>query len=282
MAVSLSSPIQIHFLQRIVLWIIFAAGVVFQPVVVVQADQRELTVFAASSLADVLDELGQVFSEQYGVDVLLNYAGTATLVTQIENGAQADVFASANLPLMQVLTDQQLIDPQQVSIFAANELVLLVPAENAAAIESAHDLAREGVLLVAAAPGVPVRDYTEQLLRDLTGLYGAGFHDAVTANIISEESNVRQSVSKIVLGVADATFAYRTDITPDIRDEVRIIDLPVASPRVRYPIAPLQSASNSEDAVAFIRFIHSEQGQQILTKWGFLLPNCSEAGPAFS
>jgi molybdate transport system substrate-binding protein len=236
------------------------------------ASREPIQVFAASSLADAFDDLAAAFTAQSGIPVAVSYAGSSTLVAQIQNGAPADVFASANATQMQVLVDSQMIAADQVQVFASNQLVLLVPAQNPAGIESAADLVRPGTLLALAAPGVPVREYTDELLQDLAALYGSEYLPALLANVVSEETNVRQVVTRVVLGEVDAGFVYRTDVTPSVRDRVRVIELPITGPVASYPIAPLLAAPNADAAARFIAYVQSSDGAAILEEWGFVVP----------
>jgi len=229
-----------------------------------------LTVFAAASLTDAFTEIAAAFESAHPeVTVRLSFDGSSTLATQLAEGAPADVFASANPQQMQAAQDAGRIAGQPQT-FAANTLVLVVPAESA--ITRADDLAKADVLLILAAPGVPVREYTDalfQLWRDDAD-FGAAFVERVYANLASEESNVRQVVAKIALDEADAGIVYRSDITPDIAADVRVIALPGAD-RIpaQYPIAMTDTA-DADLAAAFIAFVHSPAGQAILQRWGLL------------
>jgi molybdate transport system substrate-binding protein len=245
---------------------------------------QTLTIFAASSLTDVMQALGDAFVEQAAaagtdqtaateIEIVYNFAGSSTLAAQLRQGAPADVFASANPDRMQHVVADDLIDPDSVQTFALNELALIVPEANPGAIDSAANLSRLGILLVLATPGVPVREYTDDLLRELDRLYGAQFSGRVMRNLVSEEDNVRRVVAKIALGEADVGIAYRTDVTEDVSDDIRIIPLPPnVGPTAEYPIAPLREAANPELAQAFTEFVLSDVGQDILAAAGFGLP----------
>jgi molybdate transport system substrate-binding protein len=241
-------------------------------------DEDSITVFAASSLTDAFEELSTVFNETSGVAVVLNFAGSSTLAVQIEQGAPADVFASANATQMQNLVEDKLVDENAIQIFAENQLVVIVPADNPAQIETLTDLANSDPLIVMASKGVPIRVYTDELLQRLTALYGDNYVTDVLANVVSEEPNVRQVVARVVLGEADAAIVYRTDITPDVAESLTIIELPTAieSPIARYPIAPLLDAPHPDSAAQFIEFVLSDEGQAILQKWGFCSPGSPE------
>ncbi|MEM9951635.1 MAG: molybdate ABC transporter substrate-binding protein [Chloroflexota bacterium] len=240
----------------------------------------EITVFAASSLTNVFTELSDTFEMIYDVDVILNFAGSSTLATQLNEGAIADVFASANLEQMQAVIEESLIEPTQVTIFAENELALIVPNDNPANIESIADLANNNLFLVLANPSVPIRVYTDQLLETLSSDYDETFVHDVLQNLVSEESNVRQIVARVAIGEVDAGIVYRTDITPDVAEAIQIVPLPIgASPRAQYPIAPLIDAPNSDLALKFIDFVSSDEGQAILQTWGFCSPDESIPEP---
>jgi molybdate transport system substrate-binding protein len=232
----------------------------------------ELTVFAASSLTDAFTEIGQVFEEQNaGVKVAFNFASSSDLALQLSEGAQADVFASANQKQMDKASDAGRIG-EEIKLFVTNRLVVIVPADNPAGIQAPIDLAKEGIKLVLAAPDVPVRDYTEEALDKMGAdpAYGDGFKAAVLANLVSEEANVRQVVTKVSLGEADAGIVYTSDVTPDVAETILGIEIPdefniIAS----YPVAVIKDAPNAATAKAFVDFIMSQEGQTILQKWGF-------------
>lgn len=232
----------------------------------------ELIVFAASSLTDAFTEIGQAFEAQTpGVKVSFNFASSSDLALQLSEGAQADVFASANQKQMDKASEAGRIDGTP-EIFATNRLVVIVPADNPAGIQAPIDLANGGIKLVLAAPDVPVRDYAEQVLDKLAAdpTYGDGFKASVLANLVSEEANVRQVVTKVSLGEADAGIVYTSDVTPDMATAILGIEIPdefnvVAS----YPIAAIKDTPNTATAQAFIEFILAQDGQAILQKWGF-------------
>lgn len=233
-----------------------------------------LRVFAAASLADAFAEIGEDFSAAHpGTLVLFNFGGSQNLRTQIEQGAQADLFASADQAEMQSLVEGGFIASDSIQIFARNTLTVLLPVGNPAGLRSVEDLARPGVKLVAAAEEVPAGRYARQALRNCEGLYGDGFFDRVIANIVSNEDNVRQVVAKVELGEADAGIVYQSDAAgvPGLPT----LSIPEsANVMAEYPIAPLVHASDASLAMDFIDFVVSQEGHNILTKWGF-----SQVGP---
>jgi molybdate transport system substrate-binding protein len=213
----------------------------------------ELTVFAAASLTEVFEELAP--------EATFNFAGSDELATQIREGAPADVYAAASPRYPNELAAQGfVIEP---AIFATNRLVVVVPADNPAGIESVEDLAAEGVKLVIGAEGVPVGDYTRSILEDL------GASDALD-NVVSAEQDVKGVLGKVASGDADAGFVYVTDAAA-AGDDVQAIELP-AQPLVEYPIAVVTESENAEAAEAFVELVLSEEGRRALQEAGFGVP----------
>lgn len=243
----------------------------------IQAQESQtLTVFAAASLTDAFEEIATQFeAANPGVDVLFNFGGSSTLATQLVEGAPADVFASANARQMEVAQDGGRIEVEP-EIFARNRLVVAIPNDNPAQIESLADLANPSIKLVVAAAGVPVRDYTDAMLEGLVENeeFGETYREGFIANIVSEEDNVRQVAAKVALGEADAGIVYLSDITPDIADVVTTLPIPdEVNTFATYPIAITNDAANPELAQAFVDYVLSRRGQATLVLWGFL---CAE------
>ncbi len=231
------------------------------------AGEQELVVFAAASLIDAFSEVATRFEETHpGLNVLLNLASSSELAIQLSEGAPADVFASANQAQMQAAAEAGRISGEPV-LFATNRLTIIVPADNPAGLQTPADLAKPGLRLVLAAPGVPVREYTDQSIALLGDVV---FQTAVYANLASEEPNVRQVVTKVSLGEADAGIVYASDVTPDISSLVLQIDIPDAqNVLATYPMAVVEGAPAGEQAKDFMDFVLSPEGQAILQKWGF-------------
>jgi molybdate transport system substrate-binding protein len=245
-------------------------------------ETRSLTVFAAASLSDAFEALAAQFEADHpGVDVLFNFGASSSLAAQIVEGAPADVFASANETQMNTARTGGRITGQP-RIFAQNRLVLIVPAHNPARITSLRDLARPGVQLMVAAPNVPARVYTGLLLERLAAnpAYGESYREAVIANIVSEEPNVRLVSAKIALGEGDAGIVYVSDLTPDIRQAVIALPIPDSLNTVAtYPIAVLDDSASPELAQAFVDFVVSDAGQDILASSNFLSVRTAPARP---
>src|SRR5207302_2973036 len=203
--------------------------------------------------------------------VTFNFGASTQLATQLGQGASADVFASADTTQMDNAKQAGAVTGQD-QVFARNRLVLITPKDTPARINAIKDLANPGVKFVTAQPSVPIGQYTAQMLEKAAAdpAYGADFKAKVVANTVSQEDNVRQVVSKVQLGEADAAVVYSTDATPQVRDQLRIIQLPdpLQSP-VTYPIA-VAGGNNAAGGEAFVEFVLGAHGQDTLTKWGFL------------
>ena len=233
------------------------------------ASPRTLTVFAAASLTDAFTEIGQAFeAEHAGVIVVFNFGGSQNLRTQIEQGAPADVFAAANTKEMDTLVSQNFVASDASRIFLTNQLVVILPPDNPADITSLQDLSQPGLKLVLAAEEVPAGTYARQILENLNATFGAEFSAQVLANVVSNEDNIRQAVTKVQLGEADASLVYRSDAVaaPDLQQ----IEIPIEfNVFAEYPIAPLIESANSDLADEFIAYLISPVGQATLAKWGF-------------
>jgi molybdate transport system substrate-binding protein len=237
--------------------------------------QGELTIFTAASLIDAFKEMAaEIEQANPGTKLTFNFAGSPTLRTQLVQGARADVFASADEPnMVGAEKDGTIIGEPQ--IFARNLLVVVVPAKNPAGIHTLQDLAKPNIKLVLTNKDVPVGNYARQALEKMSHdpAFGTDVSKRVLANLVSEETNVRQVASKVQLGEADAGIIYSTDVTPALRDAVRVIQIPAEFNVIaKYPIAVVKSANNEAGARAFIAYVLSPAGQAILARHGFLVP----------
>lgn len=230
---------------------------------------RTLIVFAAASLTDAFTELGENFQiANPDVTVAFNFAGSQALHTQIEEGAPADIFASASGKEMDAAIEGKFIADGVKQIFLTNKLVVILPTDNPAGMEKLEDLTKPGVKIVLAAEEVPVGNYARQALDLMNGSFGADFKDKVLANVVSNEDNVKQVVSKVQLGEADAGIVYTSDAVA--APELKSIEIPAELNIIaKYPIAPLVKSENADLAQAFIDYALSEEGQAILARWGF-------------
>lgn len=231
----------------------------------------DLTVFAASSLTDAFEEIGDAIeADNPEVSVTFNFAGSQTLVTQLAEGATADVLATADADSMAMAADARVViaEPQ---VFTGNVVVLVVPATNPADITRVADLSRPGVKLVLAGPSVPAGRYAREAMCAVAMTAPPGWLEGVKGNVVSEEEDVRDVLAKVQLGEADAGLVYATD-AQSAGEAVIAISLPDgASPMAHYPIA---AATDGDEALAaaFIGYVRSDEGMSILRAHGFLEP----------
>ncbi len=231
-----------------------------------------LTVFAAASLTEPFTSLGKSFEAAHpGTTVRFNFTGSQQLVLQIQQGAKADVFASADERWMQTAKDSGLVEGEP-ALFAHNELVVIVPVANPAGIQRLQDLSRSGVKLVIAAEAVPVGHYTREMLAKLSSHpgFGSKYGQQVLANVASYEENVKGVIAKVELGEADAGVVYRSDATGAGASQVSVLTIPDAANVIAsYPIAVVRGAPSPELAKAFVELVRSAPGQESLKKSGF-------------
>jgi molybdate transport system substrate-binding protein len=219
-----------------------------------------VSVFAAASLTDAFKALGTAFqAAQPGVTVRFNFGGTPTLVTQITQGAQADVLASADTTNMDKLKgDGFTVGTPQV--FAHNQLEIVVAAGNPKGIRGLADLAKPGLIYISEAATVPAGKYSLQALAK------AG----ITVTPRSLETDVKAVVGKVELGEADAGIVYRTDVKA-AGSKAQGVPIPTAYNVVTtYPLAVVKGTKNAAVANAFIAYVLSATGQSTLVSFGFL------------
>lgn len=226
----------------------------------------DVVVFAAASLKEAFADLGAVFEKEHpGAKVLVNLAGSQELRTQLEHGAAADLFASADEAQMDALARQGLVLAPEV--FARNEPILIVPRDNPASVRSLDDLPRAS-RVVLGDRAVPIGAYSLRIL----ARRGAAFQRRVEARVVSRELNVRQVLTKVRLGEADAAIVYRTDA---LAAGGAVLAIPIAradNVLAAYPIAQLRAAPQPALAAALLRLIRSPRGTALLERRGFLPP----------
>jgi molybdate transport system substrate-binding protein len=229
-----------------------------------------LTILAASSLTDAFAELGNIFEQQNpGTTVKKSLGASSDLLAQIQQGAPADVFASAAQEEMNTAVKDGLVSGKP-EVFVKNREIIMVPKDNPANIDSLEDMSKPNVKLVLAAKDVPAADYALEILGKANKVYGAGFKQEVLSNVVSREADVRASVNRVVVGDADATFGYASDYTPDIRDKVNVIAIPPNLNIIAtYPIAALKDAKEPSLAKKWVELVTSKEGQRVLKKWKF-------------
>ncbi len=231
----------------------------------------DLTVFTAASLTDAFTQMATELEAAHpGLAFTFNFAGSQALATQLAEGAEADVFASANNAQVQVAIDNGNIAGDPVT-FVRNRLAIVTPAANPAGIDSPDDLGQPDLLLVLAQAEVPVGRYSREsvcLMAADTATYGEDFVERVAGNVVSEEEDVRDVLAKVELGEADAGIVYVSDAAI-AGDEVQLIDIPDdVNILASYPIAPVAGGDEAL-AAAFIAYLLSDEGQAILTDFGF-------------
>ena len=232
---------------------------------------RELRVFAAASLMEPFREIGKQLELSYpGLQVVYNFGGSAALRMQLEQGAQADVFAAADVIQMEQAKKSNVVQGNPL-IFANNRLTIIVPLDNPAQILTLCDLGKPGVKLDLAHANVPVGNYSRQTIAKVQASCGYDFEQRVLKNLVSEEENVKQVVTKVRLGEADAGIVYVSDVTAKVSTAVRTIVIDDAYNQVAsYPIAITTAVQNRASADAFIAFVLSPEGQVLLRGHGFI------------
>ena len=228
-----------------------------------------LTILAASSLTDAFGQLGKTFEQQNpGTTVKTSFGASSDLLAQIQQGAPADVLASAAEEEMSTAVKDGLVSGKPVA-FVKNREVVMAPKDNPANIKSIEDLSKPGIKLVLAEERVPAADYAVEILDKANKEYGSGFKKKVLSNVVSREADVRASVNRVVVGDADATFGYASDYTPDIRDKVKVIPIPPNLNIIAtYPIATLKDAKEAGLAKKWVDLVTSSEGQKVLRTWG--------------
>ncbi|MGZ4332875.1 MAG: molybdate ABC transporter substrate-binding protein [Gaiellaceae bacterium] len=220
-----------------------------------QAERRaQLTVYAAASLTNALPAIDK--NEKY------SFGGSNALTAQIEQGAPADVFASANMTLPTKLFREG--DCSKPVVFTRNRLVIVVPSSNPAHVHNIYNLTKPGIKIVIAGQGVPVGTYTQQVLKNMN------LTAAIMKNVVSQETDVREVLAKVALAEADAGFVYSTD-AKTVPHKVDVIKIPAwAQPKVQYGICVVSSSTHKPDARAFVKRVLSKAGQKKLHRFGFL------------
>ena len=234
-----------------------------------------LTVFAAASLAESFQALAAAFEDEHpGIKVAFNFAGSQTLRTQLEHGAEADVFASANWQHMAQVKESGLLG-NVPEYFAANRLAVAVPVDSDA-VQALADLARPGVSIAIAAEEVPAGAYTRESLDLLAAsdAFPGDYASAVLSNVVTNETSVRGVAQKVALGEVDAGIVYETDaLAAQYAGAIRTLEIPLQfNPAAQYPIAALSTADALETALEFIKFVQGDSGQAILREHGFVPP----------
>ena len=241
-----------------------SAGMAEQP--------KELTIFCAASLTGAFGEIGHIYKNETNISVVFNFDGSQVLRTQIENGAYADIFVSANNKQMNTLKNEGFTNNSSITVFTKTKPVIIVPKDNPAKIQNISDLAKPGLKIVIGTKDVPIGDYTLQILVKLANDSASGpeFRKLVMANVVSNETNVNYITSKVALGEADAGIAYRSDVTKDLAAKITKIEIPDKYNVIaEYPMGILKQSKYPAHTMEFINLVKSDKGMAVLEKYGF-------------
>jgi molybdate transport system substrate-binding protein len=232
-----------------------------QPAAAGEKPSGEITVFAAASLTESFEEIAQRFEKRYpNVDVKLNFDSSSNLAAQIQQGAPADVFASADEANLQKTIDSGDVTATPVT-FARNRLEIAVEKGNPKKVKGLADLADSDLVVVLCADEVPCGRYADEAFTK------AG----VTVSPASKEENAKATLSKVSLGEADASVVYVTDVKAE--KGVSGVRVPNAQNVIAtYPIAAVDESQNTDAANAWVRYVQSKAGQNTLKRFGFLPP----------
>jgi molybdate transport system substrate-binding protein len=246
--------------------LVTAAAVTFvlaaQPAAGGEKPSGELTVFAASSLTESFSAIAEQFEKRHpDVSVRLNFDSSSNLAAQIEQGAPADAFASADEANLQKAVESGDVTAKPV-VFAKNRLEIAVETGNPEKINGLVDLDESGLVVVLCADAVPCGKYAAEAFAK------AG----VTVSPASKEENAKAALSKVSLGEADASVVYVTDVKA-AKDDVDGVKIPERHNVIAtYPIAVVRDSSNPAAAKAWVQFIRSKGAQSTLRRFGFLPP----------
>ncbi|HZC79768.1 MAG TPA: molybdate ABC transporter substrate-binding protein [Ktedonobacterales bacterium] len=241
-----------------------------------------LNVFAAASLQAAFTKIGTQFHAAHSnVTTTFNFAGSDALATQINQGAPADAFASANTTQMNVVVKAGGIDGSKVTTFAHNRLVVVYPKNNPGKISTLQDLAKPGIQVVLAAKTVPVGGYALDFLTKASAdpSYGATYKANVLKNVVSYEADVKSVLAKVSLGEADAGVVYITDAKTQA-DSTAALDIPDALNSIAtYPMGVVKASRNATIAQQFVAYVSGPDGQAVLAQYGFV---AGSSGPQYA
>ena len=251
--------------RYILLPLVLAAALAVTTVQSAQA--QELIISAAASLTDAFSDIEPAFEKLHpGVDVVMNFASSGALYRQIEQGAPADIYASANPKWMKKAVSKGFVNATNAVVFARNSLVLSTPADNPAKVNTLKDLTGESVktIGIGTPETVPAGQYAKG------ALVAKALYKELTPKMIFAES-VRQVLDYLSRGEVDCGFVYRTDAVKAGPKVLIVEEIPLEKP-VTYPIAPLKEASDPILAKQFVQFVRSDAGVRLLEARGFKRP----------
>ena len=243
-------------------WLL-AAGFAFASAT---TEAATIHVFAAASLAESLKEIATGYEKQTGDKVTLNLGASSLLARQIEEGAPADIFFSADEAKMDGLATKGLVLKETRKDRLSNALVIVVAREKGAAIRSPKDLATETVTRLALAEPrtVPAGIYAKEFLQK------QNLWRSVEAKVVPTE-NVRAAMAAVEAGNAEAAIVYKTDAATSARVKVAYVVPASDSPVIRYPMALLKEAKEPEAAKRFLTHLGSDEASRVFEKYGFIV-----------
>lgn len=226
-------------------------------------EEVELLISAAASLTESLSELQSLYEAEHPqVKLTFNYAASGTLQQQIEQGAPVDLFLSAGTKQMNVLLDKGLINESLTTNLVTNNLVLIVPKEDAVVVQRMDDLSKLGDIAMGTPESVPAGKYAQQAL---------AYHqlwDTLQSHLVLTK-DVKQVLSYVETGNVDAGFVYKTDAALSDKVKVALTAEPESHDPIEYPIGVLKGSAHPDEAKAFYEFILSDQARQVFIKYGF-------------
>jgi molybdate transport system substrate-binding protein len=238
------------------------------------AKPTTLIIFGAASLTEAFTAIGQNFEAAHpGVTVVFNFGASNQLAQQLDQGAPADVFASANKSQMEVVIKSGRVVSGAEQTFVKNRLVVVFPKDNPGQLNVLTDLTQPGLKIVLAAKEVPVGQYALDFLDKAAAeaALGASFKEEVLQNVVSYEENVRAVLTKVALGEADAGIVYTSDINSESAKTVDQLAIPDALNTIAaYPLAALNDSPHPDLAQQFVAYVLSPEGQTVLEKFGFI------------
>jgi molybdate transport system substrate-binding protein len=226
----------------------------------------EIQVYAAASLTDALTEVGEQYKKTTGNQIVFNFAASSVLARQIEEGAPADIFFSADESKMDSLAKKKLIVPETRKSLLSNTLVIVVPEDSKLKLASAKDLVSvKGYIAIAEPKTVPAGIYAKEYLNKI------GTWSKVIDHLVPTE-NVRAALLAVELGNADAGIVYKTDAEISKRTKVAF-EVPLQEgPKISYPIAVLSGSKDKEAAKKALSYIESDAALEVFKKYKFLVP----------
>jgi len=239
------------------------------PATAFAAAKTTLIALVAANATDAFNDILATFEHNHpSTDVKPEYAGTQILETQLEEGAPADIFLSADLTHIRKLWDEGLIFDYR--LVSKSHEVIVVPKGNPARILSLHDLGSKSVKLVIGTESVPIGAYTRQIFAKAAASYGAGFSSHVMANVVSLETNTKEVLAKVVLGEADAGIVYKTDVSQAVASKVAVIEIPAQfEVESENYIAVAKNTRNLGLAQALMAYAVGADGQAVFRRHGY-------------